>query len=1108
MDERGDAMIRLIRLLAGAELTRNQPRAALLLGAIIAASSLVVWTVGGYQALFTEAFQNDSPALGRYDLIIDAEENRPGAKGGPGQGDLRGGSFPGPLSRPKSSPHNSPDRKEGSQRSLESSDKNGGLARPLLHGGPRVAGGAGGFGVSKRPKYDPFESARVLDGSLDLARLSDEVPAHIRAKLERADSDHNGILTFAEERTLYPNADNEPMEKNREHGEKEAALSDALIEALRADESVRSLDRQRQVRAFLFSPTARPTAFAADNSADNITDHIAGHRKESAENSQAEGGETAPAGIDPELHRRGLAAYRAVMGTPMALGSTLIGTDAGAPPFELEAGRWFRPEENGPEENVSEAAVGKSFAERFRVKPGDRLWLLTDRDEFQLEVVGLLDTENDLGVYVPLRFADQIAPQSAGTVDTLGVVLTGADKIEPFQKKWREKLASISPSLSVTSNAEEQKRRLKRFAENNTFRLQAATGTLLAIFTSAMIIFTALSIGIEQRRRKIALLRSIGLSKRQIAGAVFAESLFLAIPGWLGGLLAGWLILIFATGKPFGLNASVVGFSLLCAVVGSFGAAFFPMRTACRVEPLEAFAVARETSPAAGDVSARRRLRLGLFALGSAFIGLDLALIYFMPIDTARRGALHSGVGTLALALGVLFLMPTLVRLAERCLLPILASLLRFDRTICATELSSHLRRTVAVAAMLAIGGGLFVLTQVWGYSMLRPFLPNRQMPDAFVAFMPVGLNAESVQKLKGLACVRSDRFEPVAVEQAAFAPGSVVEGSMGGQFANVIFFGMDPDRAFAGKKPLVTLDFIEGEPAAAFEAMKTGRGVVINDAVTVDYGLKLGDTLRVCDPKNPARILEYPIVGVTKFNGWQWLSKTGAVRRHFGRSGGIVFASDKWVRDDFHLDPPSYFWFDTVEGTDWLRLESELDALAERNFKAASSEQEKNENGSSVRSGNTAYAKLSTRDSLYRSIAGRADNVIWGMSVMPLMTLVLTSIALVAVTVNSVRARRRSFGILRAVGVERSKLVRMVLAESILLGLTAACASLLFGIPAAAGALKLGDGMFGTSAPAMILPWRGLLTGLGTLVALTVAASLASAIRLGRAEPLDLLGE
>ena len=124
----------------------------------------------------------------------------------------------------------------------------------------------------------------------------------------------------------------------------------------------------------------------------------------------------------------------------------------------------------------------------------------------------------------------------------------------------------------------------------------------------------------------------------------------------------------------------------------------------------------------------------------------------------------------------------------------------------------------------------------------------------------------------------------------------------------------------------------------------------------------------------------------------------------------------------------------------------------------------------------------------------------------MPLVALALMSIALVAVSVNSVRARRRSFGILRAVGVERGKVTRMILAEAFLLALCGAAASLLFGIVAAAGALKLGQSMFGTADPPLILPAKGLSAGLAFLIFLAAASAAVPAVKIGRAKPLDLL--
>ena len=226
-----------------------------------------------------------------------------------------------------------------------------------------------------------------------------------------------------------------------------------------------------------------------------------------------------------------------------------------------------------------------------------------------------------------------------------------------------------------------------------------------------------------------------------------------------------------------------------------------------------------------------------------------------------------------------------------------------------------------------------------------------------------------------------------------------------------------------------------------------------------------------------------------------------------------MVFASDRLIRDDYHLTDTGYFWFNLKEGTDLSGLETALDRIAQKNLAecAAGGKASENPRGggadfSAQGASNAAYVKISTRQSLRESISKRADGVIWGLSTMPLVTLALMSIALVAVSVNSVRARQRSFGILRAVGVERGKLTRMILCEAILLALCGAAASLLFGFFAAAGALKLGQSMFGTADPPLVLPFKGLLSGLAFLVLLAAAASLVPAIRIGRARPLDLL--
>ena len=490
--------------------------------------------------------------------------------------------------------------------------------------------------------------------------------------------------------------------------------------------------------------------------------------------------------------------------------------------------------------------------------------------------------------------------------------------------------------------------------------------------------------------------------------------------------------------------------------------------------------------------------------VGLALIGFDVALVNSGAFDLERRAALHSVVGALALAIGVAATTPLAITCAEAIFVPIFAKIFRFDPLSMRRELSGNYGRVVTVAIALSVGGGLFTTMQIWGYSMLDPFLPGRRAPDVFAAFLPNGLRPELVDEFREKPFVDRERFLPVAVEQAAFAEGSVPEDARKSQFANVVFFGVDVAKTFEGDQPLVGVRFREGDPKTAFAAMKSGRGVIVTDSLTVDYQLNLGDELKTVSPRDPGTILSYPIVGVVSFPGWQWLSKTGGVRRNFGRSGGIVFAREVVVATDYQIERRSYFWFDAPRGVqlDYAATEISLDRLALKNLAL-----DRRDFGGEARSdAETAYVKLSTRDSLTRSISRRADSVIWGLSKTPLITLAIASIAVVGAVANSVRARRWRYGVMRALGLTRGALVRMILVEGLLVGLVASTTSFLFGYLAASGALKLGRSMFGTVDPPLILPFKGLGLGLALTLSLCTLAAVWPAIKTGRAEPTALL--
>jgi putative ABC transport system permease protein len=105
----------------------------------------------------------------------------------------------------------------------------------------------------------------------------------------------------------------------------------------------------------------------------------------------------------------------------------------------------------------------------------------------------------------------------------------------------------------------------------------------------------------------------------------------------------------------------------------------------------------------------------------------------------------------------------------------------------------------------------------------------------------------------------------------------------------------------------------------------------------------------------------------------------------------------------------------------------------------------------------------------------------------------------------TSIRARRWHLGVLRSVGLCRGELLRLILAEAFLLGLTGVILGLLSGGILASDAHLLGGDVLGYFPPVMI-PWFYICVGSAAVMVVSVAAAIWPAVSVARAEPLTLL--
>lgn len=834
-----------------------------------------------------------------------------------------------------------------------------------------------------------------------------------------------------------------------------------------------------------------------------------------------------------------------VNGAP-PLGPSLVGTDATEPPYTLLSGRWL----DSTATQRPQAVMTSRAAERVKAKVGDELLVTTmANQETRVTLVGIITQP---AVAPSMRRGGPPPKKSASTGSAVGqaaapkgkkgppgggrkggrggrgggafgpptnalfVTLDVSNKItgvsrtpwpslvnvafregvtaEQFRSTWEKRLADVTPPvklLDVDRVKEQMSGEQAAFGK----KAQAYSTTGMALMAAAFIIFTTLSMGVSERARELAVLRAVALTRAQVATLIAAESLLLAVIGWLSGLAAGWVMLILASAaKPdlFPGGATLGWWCVLltggAAFGGALAAAILPAWRATRVRPLEAMAPPRTSPPP------RWPLWVGL--VGLAFLVVNPVVVFLLDVPKENRLWVYSAVGYPCMVIGFALLAPLVIVLAEKGLAPLLARTLRLEPRLLSTQLTSNLWRTLGTTCALSIGLGLYASFQIWGSSMLVPYYPGDWLPDMLVGFHPYGIPAEDVAKVRAINGVKADQCEPLAIEQVKFqVEGEDNQKAAMGMFKvdNAVVVGIDPDRGFGGNRPLLPLHFVEGTLESAIALLKQGRGCLLPDHFARAAQLKVGDTIAFI-ALNGSTVI-YTVAGIVTLHGWHWVTKFSGLRRNTVRTAALVFTSDTDARADFVSNKRVQFlWMNTDPAVPHAAIEKELKAIAQR---------QKDDTMSY-----TPTIKVTATESVRSAITRRADGMIWGFSQIPLITLAITSIAVIGTVAASVRARRWSLGVLRAVGVTRFGLVRLILAEAILIGLVVCLLSLSFGVMAGwlGSSMARYGGMFGGMDAALVIPWSMLALGLGAALGLCLAAALWPAIATGRAEPLQLL--
>ncbi|MFT3788125.1 MAG: hypothetical protein QM770_18465 [Tepidisphaeraceae bacterium] len=444
--------------------------------------------------------------------------------------------------------------------------------------------------------------------------------------------------------------------------------------------------------------------------------------------------------------------------------------------------------------------------------------------------------------------------------------------------------------------------------------------------------------------------------------------------------------------------------SAVSALGGALLASVIPALCAIRMRPLDAMAPRPPANPI--------RLHAGMAAVGIVLVLVNPLLTFGVTSTNPGSYVTLATVGCTCMVVGFILLAPLLVTLLEPLFAPALSFVLALDTRLLKGQLSTNLWRTVGTATSLSVGLGLYVSMQVWGYTMLRPFVPGEWVPDVLVSVLTQGLPPDSLDEVAHLPGIDPQRCLPLAVEQPKLTDdvtGSAARATVTRQ-DNIVLIGIDPDRGLGGADPLLKFDWADSTAETAVARLKSERGIIVPDHFCRETGLKIGDTFRLNPPGEDDRVIEYRIVGVSRLPGWHWMTKLSGLRMNSGRSSAMCFADYKTVASDFNEQTTKFFWADAKGPIDSAKLAESARRLAEditgQPFTLPAPGLALNDMGNLVR--------VTTPQDVRQRIQGRADGWIWSLSQLPLVTLGVASIGVLNAILASVRARTWDMGVLR----------------------------------------------------------------------------------------------
>jgi len=569
----------------------------------------------------------------------------------------------------------------------------------------------------------------------------------------------------------------------------------------------------------------------------------------------------------------------------------------------------------------------------------------------------------------------------------------------------------------------------------------------VALFVSIFIIYNTFAIVMSQRTRELALLRTVGAAPKQIKRSVLGEALIVGVVASIGGIAGGIAVskgiaaLFAATGSKLTSYPLIVAPRtwIAAAVIGigvTLVAAIGPARRAATIPPIVALTGGTDVSAAGSRL--RKVSGFGLIAVGLAAGAAGLAGVGSTAVTVAGIAS-----GVIAMFLGVTLLSPLAVGFVTRVFGLPMRAVAGVAGGLAQKNAARNSRRTATTAAALMIGLALVTTALVVGQTVKTTIgskFAHASRADYYVS--------DDLDGVDFPATLTGEIRGSNAVDAATgFTP---FKARVDGKVSDVIGFD------FSQINALLDLDVKSG----GFDT-NVPNPVVVSVDKAKSIHAAIGDVV-------PLEVADGSHTNVTIVG---------------------TFADQSLVSDDYLVDSSVLAAVHVAPTAEWLAV-----SIADGASPAAVHALVTN------LTSDYPQASVETAKQFTQRMDGQVDKLLAMVDVMVALAVIIALIGIANTLALSVFERTRELGLVRAVGMTRRQLRRMVRFEAALVATFGATLGVGLGVVFGFGVVSALPAAFASGFSVPIAP-------IAILMAVAAVAGVAAAwLPARRASRLNVL--